>query len=276
MQIWIKICAKYLLYGLTCTERSQYSQSMSWLGLCSCRAQGSRLIHCCYLEVPGGCGMYSNYYKVMGFCVMLFEMKHRQTKSEEAAGELPFQCQVQSVYWKCTYPLGMGPVSEGPGLSISHLAVWALNHPGHTPGFREMQPTVSEREELLSNHLQGLARMDRVPCNVCYRGHDRRETRKQEPANSYKTSRVPCKITGYILKNSGRTEKLIATYKSRLINVHFTSAKFYILLLSYVNWAAFCVMINRPLNKQILLLEITLWEAILGFLFVWWGLLFSD
>lgn len=31
--------------------------------------------------------MYSNYYKVMGFCVMLFEMKHRQTKSEEAAGE---------------------------------------------------------------------------------------------------------------------------------------------------------------------------------------------
>lgn len=78
------------------------------------------------------------------------------------------------------------------------------------------------------------------------------------PANSCQTALIPNEITGYLQKLSGRIEKLAATYKSCLINVHFTSAKFYILLLSYVNWAAFCAMINRSLNKRILLLEITL------------------
>lgn len=95
------------------------------------------------------------------------------------------------------------------------------------------------------------------------------------PANSCKTSQTPCEIIGYILKISGRTEKLIATYKSCLINVHFTSAKFYFLLLSYVNWAAFCTMINRSLNKQILVLEITLSGAVLGLGFFWQGFFYQ-
>lgn len=105
------------------------------------------------------------------------------------------------------------------------------------------------------------------PCplqHALLRARQRWETKRQLPANSCKTSQIPCEITGYILKISGRTEKLIATYQICLINVHFTSAKFYILLLSYVNWAAFCTMINRSLNKQILLLEITLSGAMLG------------
>lgn len=171
---------------------------------------------------------------------------------------LQSQCQVQSVYWKRTYPL------ECLGLSSLLLAVWALNHHRHV----RTDATYNLQERGASQCSSAGSDQDK-PCPLqcaLLRAQQRWETRRQVPANSHKTSQIPCEITGYVWKISGRTEKLIATYKSCLINVHFTSAKFYILLLSYVNWAAFCTMINRSLNKQILLLEITLSGAVL-FLF---------
>lgn len=170
MEIWINIGAKYFLY-----QCHSIPCHLSWLGLSPWGVHGPRSSLCCYLAVPGGCGMYSNHWMSGDFlsCCLKWNAANtikvgcRRAKSTV----LPSPCQVQSVLWKCTHPLerlGMGPVSEGLGLSILLLAVWALNHHRHIPGFRQLQPTASKGEELPSAHLQGLAKMDCVPCNMHY------------------------------------------------------------------------------------------------------------
>ena len=165
-----------MLYRLTCTERSQCSQSTSRLGLRPCGGQGSGFSLCFYHEVPGGHGMYSNNYNVMGFFIMSFEMKHRQIKSKKAAGEQRAPC--SNPVARCSQYTGnahihwsaweWGPVSEGPALSSLLPAAWAFYHHRHISGFRQMQPTTSKREELLSARLQDLAKMNHVPCNMHY------------------------------------------------------------------------------------------------------------
>lgn len=110
------------------------------------------------------------------FFNMLFEMKHRQMNSKQAAGDQRALCSNPSarcsqytgnvhIHWT---PLGMGPGSEGPGVSSLLPAAWALNGHRHIPGFRQMQPTTSKKEELPSARLQGLEKMNRVLCNVHY------------------------------------------------------------------------------------------------------------
>lgn len=181
---------------------------------------------------------------------------------------------MQLVYWKFTYPLGHPGtllVFEGPGWLSLLVVACTLNRHGYT----------SYRCKLRLLRPQSLSAVSGTdePCplqHALLKAWQIWETRGEVPANSCQTALIPSEITGYLQKLSGRIEKLAATYKSCLINVHFTSAKFYILLLSYVNWAAFCAMINRSLNKRILLLEITLWGSFFFFFgctFVFFGLL---
>lgn len=104
---------------------------------------------------------------------MLFEMKYskhnlsRLQESKEPCAPIPLPGAVSALETH-TRVLGMGPVPEGLELSALLLALRALNHHRHIPGSRQLQPAASEGEELPSAHLQGLAEMSCVPCNMHY------------------------------------------------------------------------------------------------------------
>lgn len=75
-------------------------------------------------------------------------MKHKQIKSKRVAGEQRASCSNLSA--RCSQCTGNAYIlwsawDWGPGLSTLLPAVWALNHHGHTAGFRQMQPTTSEK-----------------------------------------------------------------------------------------------------------------------------------